>query len=158
LDEVDEVKKCPNCDKGTLRPMEQTLHDEVNGHVFTATVMGEVCDNCGEGLIDGRDIERFELGVARALLDAGDDSPEVFRLARKTLGVTAADLAAMLRVTAETISRWENGKHPIDSMALVILSLLVRDAAIGTSDTQEALRARVLAKPLAKKVALKIAS
>jgi putative zinc finger/helix-turn-helix YgiT family protein len=152
------MKKCPVCEKGTLRPAEQTLHDEVNGHVFTAAVMGETCDACGEGVIDGRDIERFELGIARALLDAGDDSPEVFRLARKTLGLTAADLAAMLRVTAETISRWENGKHPIDAMALAILSLLVRDAFEGSSATQDALRARTLAKPLAKRVALKIAS
>lgn len=152
------MKKCPNCENGTLRAAEQTLHDEVNGHVFTATVMGETCDACGEGLIDGRDIERFELGVVRALLDAADDSPEVFRLARKTVGLTATDLAGMLRVTAETISRWENGKHPIDSMALAILALLVRDAADGSTATQDALRARTLAKPLGKKIALKIAS
>jgi putative zinc finger/helix-turn-helix YgiT family protein len=155
---VNEMKKCPNCDKGTLRATEQTLHDEVNGHVFTANVIGEVCGTCGEVLIDGRDIERFELGVVGALLDAGDDSPEVFRLARKTLGLTATDLAGMLRVTAETISRWENGKHSIDSMALAILALLVRDAANGSTATQEALRARTLAKPLGKSVALKIAS
>lgn len=152
------MKTCPSCTKGSLRPAEQTLHDEVNGHVFTATVMGETCDACGEGIVDGRDVERFELGVVKALLDAGDDSPEVFRLARKTLGLTAADLAGMLRVTAETISRWENAKHPIEAMALAILSLLVHDAANGSNATQDALRARNLAKPLAKKVALKIAS
>ncbi len=152
------MKKCPTCEKGTLRPAEQTLHDEVNGHVFTATVMGETCDACGEGLIDGRDVERFELGVVGALLDAGDDSPEVFRLARKTLGFTATDLAGILCVTAETISRWENGKQSIDSMALAILALLVRDAANGSTATQDALRARTLSKPLGKSVALKIAS
>lgn len=152
------MRKCPNCENGTLVPAEQTLHEEVNGHAFTATVMGSVCPTCGEGLIDGQDLERFELGIAKALLDAGDDSPEVFRLARKTLGLTAADLGNMLRVTVETISRWENGKHPIESMALAILALLVQDATHGSTATQDALRARTLAKPLAKTVALKIAS
>ncbi len=152
------MKKCPVCEKGTLKSAEQTLNDEVNGHVFTAIVMGEACDACGEGIVDGRDIERFELGVVRALLDAGDDSPEVFHLARKTLGLTAVDLAGMLRVTSETISRWENGKHPIDSMALAILALLVRDALGDSTATQDSLRARTLAKPLAKRVTLKIAS
>jgi putative zinc finger/helix-turn-helix YgiT family protein len=152
------MEKCPICNEGTLRPAERTLRAEVNGHVFTATVMGQRCDKCGEGLIDGHDVERFELAVARALADAGDTSGEAFKYARKSIGLTAADLASLLGVTPESISRWENGKHPIDPTALALLALLVRDAEAGSTVLLDALRARTAAKPLAKRVTLKLAS
>jgi hypothetical protein len=43
-------------------------------------------------------------------------------------------------------------------MALAIVALLVRDAAAGSSTLVDALRARTVAKPLAKRVTLKLAS
>lgn len=152
------MRKCPICNEGTLRPAERTLRAEVNGHVFTANVAEERCDACGEGLVDGRDVERFELAVSRALLDAGDTSAEAFKYARKSIGLTAAELATLLGVTPESISRWENAKHPIDPTALALLSLLVQDAAAGSTALLDALRARTTAKPLAKRVTLKLAS
>jgi putative zinc finger/helix-turn-helix YgiT family protein len=152
------MESCPICNEGTMQPAERTLRAEVNGHVFIATVMGRRCDACNEGVIDGRDLEQFELAVASALADAGDASGEAFRYARKTLGLTAAELAAVLGVTPESISRWENAKHPIDPMALTIVALLVRDAAAGSTALLDALRARTVAKPLAKRVTLKLAS
>lgn len=150
--------KCPICNEGTLTPAERTLRAEVNGHVFTATVTGQRCDACNEGLVDGHDIERFELAVARALVDAGDASGDAFKYARKSIGLTAAELASLLGVTPESISQWENAKHPIDPMALTLLALLVRDTEAGSTVLLDALRARTEAKPPAKRVTLKLAS
>lgn len=91
----------------------------------------------------------------RAPVEAGG---ETFKYARKAVGLRAEDLASLLGVARETISRWETGKHPIDSAALAVLALIVKDAVQGSTATLDALRARRAAKPLSKRVALKLAS
>jgi DNA-binding transcriptional regulator YiaG len=64
----------------------------------------------------------------QAILSAGE--PEVIRYARKAAGLTQVELAGILEVTAETISRWENGAEPFKrnvSLALAkILELIDR--------------------------------
>ncbi len=152
------MKNCVTCGKGPLKSAEIELCREVAGHVFTATIPATVCEACGEEYTAGEDLGRFERTIARTLLDAGETSGEAFKFARKAMGIRAADLAQILGVTPETVSRWETGVHPIDPMALALLALLARDAAAGSTSTLEALKARAEPKPLAKRVALKLAS
>jgi DNA-binding transcriptional regulator YiaG len=152
------VKKCVTCGKGPLKPAEVEIRREVAEHVFTTILIATVCQACGEEYTSSEDLGRLELTIARALLDAGEASGEVFKFARKAMGLRAADLARLLSVTPETVSRWETGVHPIDPMALAVLSLLARDASVGATATLDALKARADPKPLAKRVTLKLAS
>jgi transcriptional regulator with XRE-family HTH domain len=46
---------------------------------------------------------------------------------RKALGLRAADLAEMLDVTPETLSRWETGKLPMGRTSWLTLSSLALD-------------------------------
>lgn len=150
--------KCPSCNKGTVKAADVEITERVAGHTFTATIRGEQCAACKEVFYPGPAVEAFELAVARTLTSTDDASGETFKYARKAVGIRAEDLASLLGVTRETISRWETGKHPIDSAALAVLALIVKDASLGSTATLEVLRARREAKPLSKRIALKLAS
>jgi transcriptional regulator with XRE-family HTH domain len=76
---------------------------------------------------------------------------------RKALGLKAADLATLLDLTPETISRWENGRGSIDVGALAVLRGLVADRIAGSDQTMTMLRAiRSPAQTPAKVVSLKL--
>jgi putative zinc finger/helix-turn-helix YgiT family protein len=150
--------KCVTCNAGTMRPGPVELRREVDGHVFTTTVDGKQCSSCGEVYFEGTDLARFELAVARILAESGAESGDAFRWMRKALDLRAIDVAELLEVTPETVSRWETGRVAVDRAALMILGLMVVDQAHGSTATIDALRARAAAKPLAKTVTVKLAS
>ncbi len=150
--------KCVTCGEGQMRPGPVEIRREVGEHVFTATVPGYQCDRCGEVLFEGADVSRFELEVAKALAESGVASGEAFRWMRKALDMRAVDVAEILGVTPETISRWETGRDAPAQGALALLGLMVMDHARGSTATLDRLRARAQAKPLAKRVEIKVAS
>jgi len=50
-------------------------------------------------------------------------TPDKFRDARKRLGLTQPQVAALLGVARNTITRWETGTHPVDETAARLLRL-----------------------------------
>ncbi|MSP17533.1 MAG: helix-turn-helix domain-containing protein [Myxococcales bacterium] len=126
---------------------------EVTGRLFSTVLPARRCANCGEEYFTLADLARFDLAVARSLADAGVfDAPAVLFM-RKALGLPAKDLAALLDVRAETLSRWENGKTPlVDRPVKAVLHQLVSDRAAGASTTESYLRSLVKPRRLAKRV------
>lgn len=57
--------------------------------------------------MDLAELGRFELLAAAALARHGVCTSEAFKFIRKSLGMRATDLGAVLGVAPETISRWE---------------------------------------------------
>jgi DNA-binding transcriptional regulator YiaG len=111
---------------------------------FSARIPAMVCGACGESVITDHDLERLELHVANWLAGAGLDQGDAFRFMRKALGLRAAELAALLGVRTETVSRWETGALPVERRALALLGTMVADRLEGRDDTitrLEALRA-----------------
>ncbi len=149
--------RCAMCGKGTARSARIEMKRTVAGHVFTATVRGRACDACDEAFYDDAVVARVDLAIARALVDADLGSGEAFRFVRKVVGLQANELAALLAVTKETVSRWETGKVPIDRGASALLAMMLLDREAGTTTTQDALRALRRPKPLRKRVELKVA-
>jgi len=47
-----------------------------------------------------------------------------FRKLRRSLGLTQAELAAILQVTTNTVARWEQGVHAVSPLARLALSHL----------------------------------
>jgi putative zinc finger/helix-turn-helix YgiT family protein len=150
--------KCVTCSNGQMTQSEVEIRREVGDHVFLATVPGYRCDACGEVQFEGADLARFELEVARTLAESGVASGEAFRWMRKALDLRAIDVAELFSVTPETISRWETGRVDPDRAALALLGLMVMDQTRGSTATADSLRARMRAKPLAKRVEIKLAS
>lgn len=149
--------RCVMCKEGKLRRAALKLERNVAGHRFTTTVKGQACPICKEVYINGPDAERFELNVARALAEAAVTSGEAVKFMRKAAGMRAIDLAELLGVVPETVSRWETDRTVIDRSALAVVAMLVLDRANGTSRTEDTLRALAEPKRLAKRVALKVA-
>jgi DNA-binding XRE family transcriptional regulator len=63
------------------------------------------------------------------------------RALRKALGFTAAHLADLLSVTAETISRWENGPRRVDRSAWIVVGSMVLESANLPTSTLARLKA-----------------
>lgn len=55
-------------------------------------------------------------------------TPEAFKKARKTLGLTQEEMAQALGVSSgETIRRWEKGERGISDTIQILISYLLRD-------------------------------
>jgi putative zinc finger/helix-turn-helix YgiT family protein len=134
-------KKCPGCGTRTIRPGRAELTRTVGGLTLTGEVEVERCDSCGEWSVGYAEGRRFDLAVALALVEHGVDAADAFKFMRKTTGLRASDLAALLGVTPETVSRWETGKVAVERRALALLQAIVTDHAAGVSTTLDRLRA-----------------
>jgi len=98
------------------------------------------------------------MAVARVSVPAKLTGPEI-KFLRKAMALKAAALAKFLDVTAETLSRWENGREPISTNAERLLRLRVlntlRDRAPGVVVTAgDVLELKFLPVRLAHETAL----
>lgn len=71
------------------------------------------CSSCGETLFDVKEVERQELEAATLLVARGVRTGPEFKFIRKLAGLRANELAEMLDVRPETVSRWERGEVEI---------------------------------------------
>ncbi len=118
---------CPTC--GTImRSVRGDLSVPVNGEKMTVPDMPHLrCPKCGEGM--------FSLAVARELERRGIDlyrakygllSAHEIRAIREHHGLTQVELAQLLRLGGNTLSRWEAGRN-VQSAAMDVLLRLIRD-------------------------------
>ncbi len=135
------MKRCIACGNNTLnsRPLAHTI--ELGARIFESEVKGWLCGTCGKKFFDGRTIERFERNVAKWLIEQGYENSAELRFLRRVAGIRAADLAALLGVSAETVSHWETGKHAVDVATRNTVASLVLDALRGSDTAQTRLRA-----------------
>jgi putative zinc finger/helix-turn-helix YgiT family protein len=136
------MKKCAKC--GSKRVKKAQLADTitVGGVRFSGKVSGWRCSSCREAYFDGPALGQFEREIAHWIATEGQARVgATFRFMRKAIGMKAADLAALLGVTPETISRYETGKAEIPPTVALALGELVRDQS-GTEARLRALRTR----------------
>jgi DNA-binding transcriptional regulator YiaG len=119
------VKRCGRCERQKIVPI--TLDDNIEacGHTFTARLPAEKCLSCGQVVIDGLDLRRFELCVAVELAKAGIRDKEAFAYLRKALSLEPSGLAHILDVPEDFIGYWERGEWPVDPRAHAVLCSLV---------------------------------
>ncbi len=103
---------------------------------FIAQLPAMVCPGCGEDLVSAETLRGLERGVAEALARDGARTPEAFRYMRKAIGLKAMDVAELLDVTPETVSRWENGERQPETRAAKLLGILVIDHSAGRAEIQ----------------------
>lgn len=147
------MKRCGRCG-GPLASKKVDVSREVSGHVFVAALPAQQCKTCNETSYEGSVLQRFDLHVATRLADSGVSSGAAFRFMRKALGLRAVDLAELLDVSAETLSRWETDKRSVDRGSLAVLSACVRDTLAGRTSTLDTLRALRTPRTLEKRVQL----
>jgi putative zinc finger/helix-turn-helix YgiT family protein len=148
------MKRCYKCKSEKLQ--ETTAEDRIKvaGKTFTAMVPVIKCRACGELYYPGPALEAFELDVAGELARHGEASAEAFSFMRRALGVKAVELAELLDVTPETVSRWEHGRQPIDRGAAALLSTMVVDRLEGRTTALDRLKTLLKPEPLPRLVRL----
>jgi len=118
--------KCNHCGKDTAESREIRHEVDVDGTRFVGKVPGHKCTSCKETEIALDDLTRFERAVAMKLAEQGPVNGASLRYMRKSIPLSAAALAELLRVAPETVSRWETGERSVDRAAwLVVRSLLL---------------------------------
>jgi YgiT-type zinc finger domain-containing protein len=150
------MKRCVHCKTGKLQKTEAPDTVAVGTHVFSAKVPALKCRACGEVYFLGPSLERFELRAAVELARAGEASGEVMRFMRKVAGLRAAELAGLLAVTPETVSRWETGKQPMERRAMAVLGALVIERFEGRTAVLENLQALRKPRKLGRRIELSL--
>ncbi|MBI5479593.1 MAG: helix-turn-helix domain-containing protein [Deltaproteobacteria bacterium] len=135
------MERCFSCGAKTLGASTLQHQIRLGGSVFRVTLDALECASCGESSVDGPLLARAELEVAARLAASGFASGQAFRFMRKALGLRAADVAALLAVRAETVSRWETGRTAVDRGAFAALAAMVTDQLGARTTTRDVLRA-----------------
>jgi len=150
------LTQCPSCHAERFKDRLVEKVKVVRGHRFRALVPGQECQECGESFFEIRVLARFDQLVAKELADAGVKSGEALRFIRKAAGVPATDLAALLDVRPETVSRWEHDKRPIDRGSYAVLHQLLVEKLAKSTATADYLRGLGKPKRLPKTVKLEV--
>lgn len=118
---------CPACGT-TMAEKRGTLRLPVNGEeIAVPSAVHLACPDCGEIVLRYRDSRRLgEDAAAIYRKKHGLLSAEEIRALRERLALTQADLARLLRLGANTVSRWESGRN-VQTAAMDILLRLIRD-------------------------------
>ena len=111
-----------------MRPHKGALTLPVNGEIISVPGCSyQLCPKCGETLTD---LEQtgYLFDRAHALYRAKHHllSSDEVRSIRERHGLTQAALARLLKLGANTISRWEAGRN-VQSGAMDVLLRLIRD-------------------------------
>ncbi len=148
------MKRCHACKGERLLAVTVDLDRKIMGRTFKAAVPATRCAKCGEETYAGPDLEAFDVAIAGELARHGVASAEAFSFMRRALGMMARDLAELLDVAPETVSRWEHGKLPLDRGPVALLSAMVLDRLEGRTTTLDHLKSLLRPEPLPKLVHL----
>jgi len=87
-------------------------------------------DELGTLGMPSTELGRLELQAAIVVLSEADTiNGEELRFARKAMGLRQPDLAALLDVATETVSRWETGTEPIRRQTQLAVLLYLEHTA-----------------------------
>jgi putative zinc finger/helix-turn-helix YgiT family protein len=118
---------CPECGAGMVEKRGR-LRLPVNGEEISVPSASHLsCPSCGEAVLrfeDARRLSADAIAIYRRrhnLLSADD-----IRAIRKRFGLTQRELAQLLRLGGNTISRWEAGRN-VQTEAMDVLLRLLRD-------------------------------
>ncbi|HKO91399.1 MAG TPA: type II TA system antitoxin MqsA family protein [Polyangiaceae bacterium] len=139
------MNRCTKCGKLDLVAGQQPMTLSVGDRTFEGHVQGWACTACNERYYDGTDLGVFEQTAAQWLAEHGVRTPDELKFMRKAAGIRAADLAAWLGVTPETMSHWETGKHAPDVVTRSTIAAIVVDTLRGESTTRD--RLQIQSKP-----------
>jgi DNA-binding transcriptional regulator YiaG len=128
----------------------------VGEQVFSGEIPARICEHCGAARHHIDDLVRFEHAVARRFLKEARPSGPGLAFARETARLQSQELARLLGVAPNSVSRWEHGRNPIDRATWATVLQLAREQLDGLSDTRESLEALGRKKATRKRIAVAV--
>ena len=120
---------CVMCNSDQMRKVRTTDETLVDGTSFSYGIDAWACKKCDEMYFSGPDLVHIERDIAKRLLLSRAYGPQAFRRLRShAVGVESQVFAAAIGTTPETVSRWENGRMPINGAAFEVVRLLAAKA------------------------------
>jgi putative zinc finger/helix-turn-helix YgiT family protein len=118
---------CPTCGTNMVEKR-GTLRLPVNGEEISVPYAVHLnCPKCAEIVLRFQDSKRLhEDAIAIYRKKHGLLSADEIHAIRERFGLTQADLARLLRLGANTVSRWESGRN-VQTAAMDMLLQLIRD-------------------------------
>jgi len=118
---------CPTCGT-TMVEKRGRLRLPVNGEEIAVPSAAHLyCPKCAEVVLRFQDSKRLgEDAIAIYRKKHGLLSADEIRAIRERFNLTQADLARLLRLGANTVSRWESGRN-VQTAAMDMLLRLIRD-------------------------------
>src|SRR5213080_468080 len=148
--------RCPTCGKTTFQHATYAARRDLDGRRFTGDVPARKCASCGELLISGPGLDAFERAITLELARGGEVGPEGFRWLRRVVGLKAVRLAELLDVTPMQVSRWENGRKPLERRAVALVSALALEQIEGRAAARAVLEALAARKKVPRTVRLDV--
>jgi len=149
------LKRCSQCG-GVIARARKEIVRSVRDTTYTVRAPAHVCQSCRDVTFEDEVLTRADLEIACAIVARARPSGEALRFLRKSIGMRAADLASLLSVTPETVSRWENDQRAVDSNAWVLTGSLVLERYGRNMSTLSRLEALQKLAPLPRNVTLEL--
>jgi len=134
-------RHCPTCRSTNLDLDARHERTEAVGATpVRMSVSCVQCRACGSRIVAEYAIASARLAVAVQLAKRNVLSRESFRFVRTALGLQSKQLATILSVQPETVSRWERGHRDVDPTAWSFLRTLLEEHTSGRRPIGEVLR------------------
>lgn len=119
---------CPHCEKANVQKKPHVVMVKIGRYrISDGSGWAWVCPECKEVMHDGKEAERREHSAALVVLhDAEDISGVEMKDIRSIFGFRQTDLAHILDVSPETISRWESGHLAVSTMHRLAMGEVAR--------------------------------
>lgn len=147
------MESCLHC-RGSLVRARREQERVVGDTCFMVRSPAAACKRCHAVFLPADGLAQIDLAVACELALRAPPSGEGFRFIRRALGLKAMDLALLLRVTPETVSRWENDQRMVDANAWISVGALALERASLPTQTLQRLVGLQKSKKLPRTVHL----
>jgi HTH-type transcriptional regulator/antitoxin MqsA len=101
---------CPVCFQGTLHRRSKLTALEYKGHLFEQEQPGDWCDVCGEGILNGEDLQATETAWLAFRGEVDRKEGKSLARIRHKLKLTQAEAAKLTGGGKNAFSRYERGE------------------------------------------------
>lgn len=119
---------CARCGESEKNRAGHKFQRTIAGCTFVATVEVDACAGCRDVDVPVALMLAFDRAVAIDLATRGPASGETFRFIRKAASLQPIELARLLGVPLDTVTRWDSARGEIDLPSWLVVATIALEA------------------------------
>jgi hypothetical protein len=146
---------CPKCST----PMREAVISKeypIAGVAFAVTMPGHVCPVDDSWIVSNEVSQEIDRKAVRAIATHGPATGRTLKYLHAFLQLKGTELAALIGVQPETLSRWESEAQPLAQLAWVTVAAMVLDKLEGRATTTKQLRAAATGELAARPIVIDV--